>query len=141
MANEINVTWSLNINKTNLKEQQSESFQATMNTAGGPTPGQVLIDTDGTDITISQVTSPGWAWFKNLDATNYVQWGIWEDATTTFYPVGQLLAGESCIFRLSPYFGQEYSGTGTGTSSPGAYTLRFKADTADVKVQVRVFEA
>lgn len=52
---------------------------------------------------VAEVTTFGFAYFKNLDATNYVQIGI--DESGTFHPFIKLLAGQEAQVWLSeaPY--------------------------------------
>jgi len=56
-----------------------------------------------------------------------------------FDPFGKILPGETYVVRLSSNFGEQYAGTGTGTTA-ATNTLRFKANTASVNVVVEVFE-
>lgn len=67
----------------------------------------------------SDVSSKGWAFFRNLDATNYVEIGV--DVSTTFYPLVRLEALEVAQFRVSP-----------------SVTLYAKADTASVELEYLV---
>ena len=46
----------------------------------------------GTSLTLGAVTVPGWAMFKNMDATNYIEIG--DTSAGTFVPVVKLLPGE-----------------------------------------------
>ena len=47
----------------------------------------------------SDVGTEGYAWFRNLDADNYVQLG--RDVSGTFYPLVKLKPGEAAILRLA----------------------------------------
>jgi hypothetical protein len=66
-------------------------------------------------IPLGDVATPGYSFFQNLDATNYVEIGI--VVSTVFYPVLKLLPGEAQCFRFS-------------TNPPYA-----KAHTASVKLE------
>ena len=46
------------------------------------------------------LTTAGWAYFCNLDATNYLQIGLY--ISSTFYPFAKLKAGEACVIRIDP---------------------------------------
>ena len=141
MSREAQVRVALSISKDNLSVRYNHVYTADVNgTARGPSPGAVLIDTDGTSIDFSQLTTPGLVVFKNLSETDYVEYGIWEPATTTFYPLGEILPGESYVLRLSRNLAEQYSNTGTGTTAP-TNALRFKANRADVYVDVSAYEA
>lgn len=50
-------------------------------------------------LVVTDITTEGWAYFRNRDATNYVEIGV--DVAATFYPVIRLNTGESCAVRLT----------------------------------------
>lgn len=140
MANEATVTSNLRIVAGNINYQsQPTSFRATVTGRKGPTPGAIAVSTAGTDVDLSELTTPGLCRIQNLDTTNYVQVGIWEPDTSKYYPIMELLAGESYVFRLSRDVGEQYAGTGTGTDTPNN-TLRLKAFGAACNVVVEAFE-
>ena len=99
MADEIKVTTGLRVvksaievivsNKTTTLDMTGDAFIRNAQTVG--TTHEALVTGD--------LGTAGWALFKNLDTTNYVEIGV--DVAATFYPVVKLLAGESCVFRLS----------------------------------------
>jgi len=107
---------------------------------GGPTPGQITCTTTGTNVDLSVLATPGLCRIQNLDGTNFVTVGIWDPETEVFYPLLELLAGESYALRLSRDLAWEFA-TGTGTIGPETNTLRIKADTASCDVLVEAFEA
>lgn len=140
MANEATVHSSLLIKKTNVDYQgRPSSFTALVTGAKGPTPGAVSVSTAGTDIDFSELTQPALCRFQNLDATNFVEWGIWDPENTKFFPLGEILPGESYVIRLSRNIQEEFD-TGTGTTGANTNRLRFKADTAAVDALVEAFE-
>lgn len=141
MANEIQVTAGLSIsNGFSQYISKPTSFKADQEIVGGPTPGEILVSTSGTDASLVELTTPGVVRIQNLDPTNYVTWGAWDPSGSTFRPVGELLPGETYVFRLARDFRSEY-GAGPGTSTTGTdVTLRFKANTAPCKVLVEAFE-
>jgi len=134
MANEIKVTTSLNINNGNQQFRNTPtSFSADMTGTKGPSPGAVEVSPSGTDIDLSEIDTLGFCQLQNLDATNYVTYGIYSPDSLDFYPLGELLAGEVAVFRLSRILDDP-----PGTS--GARSLRFVADTAACDVIVNAFE-
>jgi hypothetical protein len=92
----------------------------------GPTPGAVAVSTEGTDISLAQLSDPGYCHIRNIDTVNDFQWGVWDPETSRFYPVGHLKPGQSVVFCLARDFGEEYTNTGTGTTA-GTNRLRCKA--------------
>lgn len=140
MSSEATVVVGLRINKDNLNyDSSSQGFSADILRGFGPTPGCIQVSTDGTDIDLDQLDTPGLCYLCNLDTVNFVEYGIWEPATSRFYPLGELLPGEQSILRLSRNIRQEYEGTGTGTSAP-TNTFRFKANTTSCSVRIEVFD-
>ena len=146
MSNEATVQSNLNIRKSTsagviVLEYRSNPtmFRADVAGTNGPTPGAVTVDVGpGTDISLDQLTSlGGLCWLQNMDDGNYVEYGIYDTSTTEFYPLGELLPGETALLRLSRNLQKEYVGTGTGAS--GA-RLRFKANTAACVVRVDAFD-
>ena len=51
-------------------------------------------------LVVTNLTDEGWAIFRNLDATNFVELGI--DVGAVFKPFIRLEPGEPALFRLSP---------------------------------------
>lgn len=140
MADEAQVRASLQVRVGNLFYQSNPSaFNADVSTAKGPTPGAVTVTTYGTDISLAELTTPGLCRIMNIDDTNYVEVGVYDPETDVFYPFIELLPGESYVVRLTRNFGEEYAGTGTGTTS-ATNRLRAKANTADCVVLVECFE-
>lgn len=141
MANEATVRTSLQIRTGNITYQsQPSAFQADVAGAKGPTPGAFTVTTLGTDCDLSELSQAGLCRIQNLDETNYVEYGIFDPQTNLFYPLGELLPGESYVLRLSRNILEEYVGTGTGTTGP-TNTFRFKSNTAECDVLVEAFEA
>lgn len=133
MANEALINSSMFIKKGNLEYQsRPTSFKATVTGTNGPVPGAQTVPTTGLNISFTGLTTPGLCRIRNLDSANYVTYGIYDGAF--FLPLGEVLAGEAYVIRLSRILGSESPGTGTGNS------LRLVADTAACKVQVEAFE-
>lgn len=140
--NEITIRSALQIINGNLAystPSQYAGFTASMANAYGPTPGATLISPNGTDIDLSKLTTLGGVCqFANQDSLNWVEYGIWDTVTLVFYPLGQLLPGESFVLRLSPNLRKEEVGTGT-VPATGITTLRFKSNNQPVWVLVDAF--
>ena len=122
MADEISYSGSLTCSNNNLEFSVVESFLADQTTLGGPSPGTLEIGTTYEAISTTDITNKGFAFFKNLDATNFVEIGL--DVSSTFYPFIKLLPGQSAIVPLSP-----------------AVSLYGRANTAAVKLTAHVLEA
>jgi hypothetical protein len=118
---------------------QNSAFTANVLGANGPTPGTILCALDpGTNISLTQLTSYGGFYeITNLDPVNYVVVGIYDPGTAKFYPIHDVLAGESYVNRLSQHFGEEYHGTGTGAASTN---FQVRAYGAPVRVTLSFFD-
>jgi hypothetical protein len=141
MANEATVTASLRITKGNVKHQSVvRQFSDNVSGTDGPTPGAIAVTTAGVDVDLSGLTTPGWCEIRNLDATNFVTYGIWDPEGAKFYPLGELSPGHQVVLKLSRDIEEEF-GTGSGTTGANTNRLRIKADTASCNVFVGAFEA
>lgn len=134
MANEIAVRTSLQVRKGNLTYQsQPTAFNADLTGSKGPTPGSVTVSPAGTNIDLSQLTElGGLCRLMNLDADNFVEYGVWDGAE--FYPLGELLPGETYVLRLSRNL--EFGEVGTAMLN----SLRLRANANDVNVLVEAFD-
>ena len=124
MANEITANLQLIVKKGFLDERFAPgalSFdlaEAAPNVAGG---SQLIGFAAHEAVDIGDVGTAGWAYFRNLDAENYVEIGV--EVAAAFYPLVKLESGEAAVFRLA-------------TDTPFA-----KADTGDVVLQKGIFDA
>lgn len=140
MSNEIRVQCSLQIRNGALDyASRPTAFLDDMALVGGPTPGELTIALAGTNVDLSQLTSPGWCWMQNLDPTNYVEYGTYDDATAKFSAFGEILPTKSVIHFLSRFLGHTF-GTGTGTGYGGSTHFRIKATGSPCRVVVHAFE-
>lgn len=80
------------------------------------------IPTSDTVLTIGDITTLGYAFFKNLDTTNYITLG--PTSGGALVPMLRLRAGYAAVIPLEP-----------------GITLRAQANTATVRLQVKVFES
>ena len=119
MANEITTTQILHVKNGKLNATKSQSSQKfTQDNVGGGLPGFVKVGTSEETLTTSDIGTLGWAWFKNLDDSNYIEMGF----STGVYGI-RLEAGEVAMFRLNP----------------GA-TIYVRANTAECKMEASIFE-
>jgi hypothetical protein len=136
MSSEATVRSSLQILKQSgsltVLDYQSRPSTFTADVAGtkGPVPGAISVTTAGVDVNLSELTTPGLCRLMNLDAANYVQYGVWDGVT--FHDLGELLPGETFVIRLSRNIG-----LGTGTVYEN---LRLRANSATCICVVEAFE-
>lgn len=121
MSNEIRIQTSFRVENGNYKDD----FR----------PGQILVDqsnpgrgghvqsigTSEEDIDVGDVATLGWMVLRNIDTTNYVTYG--PKSGGVMVPFGRIEAGEPATLRLEP-----------------GITIRAQADTAAVKLDVRIYE-
>jgi len=119
MANEITVTAKLECTNGNLGTSVRPSSHKFDQTAVGAYDAVHNIGTTEENITTFQdLTTEGWCYIRNLDATNYCQVGF----STAVYGI-RLEAGEPALFRCEP-----------------AVTLYLKANTAATNIRIVVLE-
>lgn len=99
MADEISINVRMKVSNGNSQFDFAPGTLILDQTAvGGPTPGMVSIGTSEETIAFAELGTEGWFVMRNLDATNYVQWGF----STGVYG-GRMEAGETAgPFRLEP---------------------------------------
>ncbi len=144
MANEAQIRTSLRVKVGNLWYQSNpQAFNADVAGAKGPTPGAIAVALTPTLIDFTQLdTLGGLCRLMNLDEDNYVEWGLFNSDTSEFYPLGEILPGETYIIRLSRLLGTEQPAAGTGTGTSGsAISMRLKATVAPCNVLVEAFDA
>lgn len=145
MANEAQVRSSLQItkksgNRTQLEyRSQPTVFNADVTGTKGPVPGAMTATVLGTNVDFGELTTPALCRISNLDVNNFVTIGIWDPENSKFFPIDEILPGESYVRRLSRDLQEEFQ-TGTGTTGEDTNRLRIKADTASVNVLVEAFE-
>lgn len=125
MANEITVRSELQVKKggVDYRSFPNDHRVTAVGTANGPTPGSLLIGTTSTYVDLTQLTTPGVCRVRNLDATNYVEFGIYDGST--FFPLGEIGPLEQYVFKFS---------RNVSTS------FRMKANTAACRCLVEAFE-
>lgn len=102
MADEITVIAGLRVTNGNLKVEHS-TLQSTFTMSGDATSRNtqsIPTTAAGTALSIAAaVGTAGFSFFRNLDATNFVEIGV--QVGGTFYPVIKLKAGEYGVCRFS----------------------------------------
>jgi hypothetical protein len=111
MAGEITLHWIMSVNNpaagTGVTGGKTPPQQTINQAAQGKQSAVQSIPTTaaGTAIGLGNIATLGLSWFKNLDATNYLELGV--QVAGTFYPLVRLNAGETYPFRfaqgITPY--------------------------------------
>lgn len=148
MANEGQVRNSLTVLKTDgsgktILDYRSNPTAYTVDVTGskGPTPGAITVSTAGTDVDLSELTTPGLCRIANVSVLSYMEVGIWDPAAGRLYLMMELDPGESNVIKLSRDIQEE-----TGTGDPGTAVLdtdnrlRLKAIGASGVALVEAFE-
>jgi hypothetical protein len=117
MANEIHAGVTISFSKGGAKIAKSESFYATVSGDDFSNQIQAIGTSEEALEMSSEIATLGYILIKNLDATNYVEFGI----VTGVYTI-KLKAGEICLFR------------------PTTYPIYAKADTDSVTIESLVIE-
>lgn len=101
MANEISYQVKIQASKSNLKVERDPG-RLTADLSGDAYSANVQsIATSSTAVTIaSAVSTAGFAFFRNLDATNYVEIGV-EDGSMTFIAFAKLKPGQAGLIPLA----------------------------------------
>ena len=97
MAGTINHSVGVNVTNGDINSQFQKTVSVTQ-TGQGHAAGSQTIGTTQEVLVVTDITTSGIASFQNIDATNFVQLGVYVSAT--FYPLVRLLAGEVATFRL-----------------------------------------
>ena len=142
MSQEARMQVSLQIKRGSaIYQSQPTAFTADVSGFNGPVPGTVSCSQRGTDIDLTQLTTPGGLIrIMNLDAANWIEVGAYDPLLHHFTPMQEYKPGESFIWRMSRKLGTEMgTGTGTGTLESGI-RLRIKGVNAAVIVLVEAFD-
>ena len=122
MADEIKVTISATITNGFFKDTFSPGQDSITQVVAGGHSSVMSVSTTAENISFGDVATPGYAFFQNIDATNYVHIGI--ASTGGINAFCKLLAGECATLRLT-----------TGS------TFMAEADTLPVKMFYKCWEA
>ena len=121
MSDEITVSMDLDLTNGDLERSVEVSSLQFDQAATGCIWQVVNAAAADEAIVTTELTSLGWCFMRNLDSTNYVEWG--PDSGGSLVVCGRLEAGEIALFRLSP-----------------AITLRTQANTAAVELDILILE-
>lgn len=102
-----------------------------------PSPARINATPAGTVIDLSRLTLAAYYRIMNMDAVNWVEYGVYVASLGKFCPWGELLAGESYVGRFSRNIFKE--DTGTGHTDPDS--LMVVAHGGNVEVLLEAFEA
>lgn len=121
MANEIKVTTYLKCTNSYFVDNWTPSELSVTQSAIGAAGGVQTIGTSAEALGVTDLVAVGYARFRNMDATNFVQIGPY--ISSTFHPALKLKPGEQAVCRLDP-------------TNP----WYAKADTASIKLQYLILE-
>lgn len=156
MADEISVQCSMFVRDTDtngvllLDERFLRNFRVSLAGVGGPSPGDLIVPTTGKLIYFDQLTTPGMCWVQNNGLASggtftdeYVELGIFDPQSTpapgVFYPMLRIKPGQGFVLPLSPNLGEQYAGSGTGTTTSENY-LYAKAFRSAQRLYIGAFE-
>lgn len=121
MANEITVECSIKCTNDNfIMPKLGGSQQIDQALPVGGCPGLFSVPTTDTIIPLTGITTLGWVFIKNLDESNFVDFG--PTSGGAIVPMTRVLPGEWTVFRLKP-----------------GIVLRGIADTAACNCQIVLF--
>lgn len=121
MSGTITPSFSASIVNGTFRNSLSQSGVAIVQSAIGRGGYTQTIGTTEEVIDFGDVATNGYLFIKNVDPTNYVTFG--PESTGAMVVVGKLKPGEWAWFRVAP-----------------TVVMRAKADTADVKLDVSLYE-
>jgi len=121
MADELKLQVTANLTKGNYTSKfEPGLLSITVDAVGGHHP-VVDVGTSEEVISFGDISTEGWCFMRNLDDTNYVQWG--PESGGSMITMGRIEAGEVACFRMEP-----------------GITLRAKANTAAVLLEFWLIE-
>lgn len=100
MSNEITMTGTFTVSPSGVNKFERDVSVAADQTGAKKVENQVSVATSATAIPLGSVTSPGWAWFKNMDATNFLV--IHDGATKAGHTIARLYPGKEFVVPLDP---------------------------------------
>tara|TARA_B100000029_G_scaffold277293_1_gene271755 strand:- start:3537 stop:3905 length:369 start_codon:yes stop_codon:yes gene_type:complete len=121
VAEELAITILSTLTNGNFKDRVDHGQQKFDQTAIGAASNVVSVGTSEEDVTTGDLSTLGWCFMRNLDATNYVTYG--PKSSGSMVGMGRIEAGEVHAFRLEP-----------------GITLRWAANTATCLVDLRIYE-
>ena len=122
MANELKFTISGQLKNGTLTDQIPNETYSIDQATKGLFSSVELVPTSEENMPVGDVATLGYIWMKNLDDTNYIEWG--PSNAGSMVAAIRLAAGKVAVMPLKP-----------GT------TYRWVANAAAVRVQIKIFEA
>jgi len=121
MADEIAITVLGTVTNGSFKDRIDHGQQKFTQAAIGACSNVVNVGTSEEDVSVGDITTLGWMFARNLDATNYVTFG--PKSSGSMVALGRLEPGEVIALRLEP-----------------GVTIRWIANTAACLVDLRIFQ-
>lgn len=122
MANEINISVNLQVNKGDFTFNRQKQITVDQSGTGGGNPGTLSIGTSDTAVTFTGLTTPKYCFVQNLHASQTVDVG--PDSGGAIVDLITLASGEIALFPLH-----------------ASTTLRMQASGASTPVLVEAIEA
>jgi len=119
MPGTIAVQLYVDINHGNFNDRIQDSQTIAQTGVGGGNPGTISVGTTEEIVTLSELTTPGMIYVKNLDETNYIDFGF----STGVYGI-----------RVKP-------GMGNWIGLVPGVTLYARANTAACRASIKAYEA
>ena len=116
MSDEISIQAQGSISNGSLSQSWNKGAVSINQTNRESDGGVESVGASEEDLTIANISTLGWLFLRNLDATNFVTYGPKSGGAMVL--LGKLKAGEVAVLRLAP-----------------GITFRWIADTAPVKVE------
>ena len=103
MANEIQVTVAMQVNKGYLQHSQIPGTQLYTMTGTKCDGGAQVVSTSDAALNLGSLSSStvGWGYFRNTSTTSGEDVAIGVRVSSTFYPLVGLKPGEVALFRLN----------------------------------------
>lgn len=129
MAEEIKLSINNSVTNGDFKQVFQPGTVGIDQSAVGMHAPVVIVPTTGDPLDFGDISTPGIVMGRNLDSSNYVLIGPSSDGTEAERkPFQKVKSGEPFAFRIDPDI------------DSGSARWAWKADTANVKMQIQVFE-
>lgn len=121
MAGTVKYTLIIDVSNGGYADSKNTTNASFEQTNIGAASGVRDIGTIEEVVDFGDVGTEGWCYMKNLDGTNFIEWG--PESAGSMAAIGKLEPGEEAWFRLKP-----------------GVVLRAKADTAACLLDARIYE-
>lgn len=119
MADELTTTIQYTLTRTNITQARVTQSNSVDCSADLMVENVQAIGTSAENLAVGDVATPGYGYYKNLDATNYVEIGKDSGGFVAFV---KLKPGEDCWFPIA-----------------ASITIQAKADTASCNLYYKIF--